>query len=130
MRYCPSCIIVLTVLAGCNRTTPTGSGPTTVAPITAPTGPGIFEAVPGGSGVDFTYHNGEEAGHCTILESLGGGIALIDFDGDGLLDVFVTGGGAFGGPDKKEILGLPCKLYKNLGSFRFKDVTADVGLDR
>ena len=35
------------------------------------------------------------AGHLAILESLGGGVALIDYDGDGLLDVFVTGGGYF-----------------------------------
>src|SRR5437016_3746051 len=47
------------------------------------------------SGVSFTYRNGEEAGHLSILESLGGGVALIDYDGDGLLDIFVTGGGSF-----------------------------------
>jgi hypothetical protein len=81
-------------------------------------------------GIDFTYRNGQEAGHLAILESLGGGVALIDYDGDGLLDVFVTGGGYFAGPDKRQIKGHPCKLYKNLGSFRFKDVTKEVGLDR
>src|SRR6266852_6318707 len=73
-----------------------------------------FQDVTRGSGVDFTYHNGEEADHCTILESLGGGVALFDFDGDGLLDIFVTGGGHLGGPDNKLIQGYPCKLYKNL----------------
>jgi enediyne biosynthesis protein E4 len=82
-----------------------------------------------GSGIDFTYRNGEEAGHYSILESLGGGVALIDYDGDGLLDIFVTGGGYFDGPDKKQIKGYPCKLYKNLGNFRFQDVTAQAGLD-
>jgi hypothetical protein len=39
------------------------------------------------SGVDFTYRNGEEADHFAILESLGGGVALLDYDGDGLLDI-------------------------------------------
>jgi hypothetical protein len=82
-----------------------------------------------GSGIDFTYHNGKEADHYAILESLGGGVALIDYDGDGLLDIFFTGGGYFDGPDKKQIEGYPCKLYKNLGNFRFKDVTAEVGLN-
>jgi hypothetical protein len=95
-----------------------------------PAGPGYFEDVTPGSGLGFTYHNGEEAGLDTIFESLGGGVALLDYDGDGLLDVFLTGGGYFDGPDQKEIKGHPCKLYKNLGGFRFRDVTAEVGLDR
>jgi hypothetical protein len=91
------------------------------------------------SGIRHSSHNGEEAGHFAILESLGGGVALIDYDGDGLLDVFVTGGGYF---DKTEeeflkdkskppgIHGYPCKLYKNLGNFKFRDVTHEVGLHK
>jgi hypothetical protein len=92
--------------------------------------PGAFQDRTAESGIDFTYRNGDEAGHYTILETLGGGVALLDYDGDGLLDVFVTGGGYFGGPDNKQIKGHPCKLYKNLGGWKFKDVTHKVGLDR
>jgi hypothetical protein len=102
-------------------------------------GPPIYQDMTGTSGIHFTYKNGEEAGHYAILESLGGGVALIDYDGDGLLDIFVPGGGHFDktvAEYKKEpkrepkILGYPCKLYKNLGGFKFKDVTAEVGLDQ
>lgn len=60
-----------------------------------PDGPPFFEDATAKSGVDFTYRNGEEANHMGILESLGGGAALIDFDGDGLLDLFIPGGGHF-----------------------------------
>src|SRR4051812_2105669 len=88
--------------------------------------PGYFEDVTPGSGIDFVHRNGEEAGLATILESLGGGVALIDHDGDGLLDLFFPGGGTFDGPDRKTIAGRPCKLYKNLGGFKFRDVTAAV----
>jgi hypothetical protein len=92
-------------------------------------GPDLFEDVTAASGIDFTYRNGEEGSpHLSILESLGGGVALIDYDGDGLLDVFLPGGGYFDGLEKKEIKGHPCKLFKNLGNCKFKDVTAEVGL--
>src|SRR5262249_6129266 len=90
----------------------------------------LFEDVTAASGIAFTYRNGEDtADHLSILESLGGGVGLIDFDGDGLLDVFLPGGGHFTGPDKKEIVGHPCKLYRNLGGGKFQDVTSIVGLD-
>jgi hypothetical protein len=90
----------------------------------------FFEDKTPGSGIDFTYHNGEEADHYTILESLGGGIALIDYDGDGLLDLFVPGGGEFGGPEGKTILGRPSRLYHNRGGWKFEDVTSQTGVDR
>ncbi|MBX9622760.1 MAG: CRTAC1 family protein, partial [Gemmataceae bacterium] len=115
-----------------------------------PAGPGWFEDVTKASGVDFTYRNGEEAGHYAILESLGGGAALIDYDRDGLYDLFLPGGGHYnrtfveyvkmadGKPVLKanrydttgpapDIRPHPSRLYKNLGGFRFRDVTAEVG---
>lgn len=92
-------------------------------------GPPWFQDRTADSGVHFTYRNGEEADQYSILESLGGGVALFDFDGDGLLDIFLTGGGFFDGPDRDQIKGLTCKLYKNLGGWKFKDVTKEAGLD-
>ncbi|HKB04816.1 MAG TPA: CRTAC1 family protein [Gemmataceae bacterium] len=91
----------------------------------APTGPPIFEDVTERTGIQFSYRNGEEAGHFAIIESLGGGVALFDFDKDGRLDIFVPGGGHYEG---KKVLGNPCKLYRNLGDWKFADVSEQVGL--
>ncbi len=91
-------------------------------------GPAIFSDITESSGIKMTYRNGEDKNHLAILESLGGGVGILDYDGDGLPDVFITGGGDFVGKDKKEIVGLPCKLFRNLGDNRFKDVTVEVGL--
>jgi enediyne biosynthesis protein E4 len=119
------------VPAACNNSQSSPAVPTQPAsdPIRSDQ-PGVFTDMTAASGIDFTYRNGEEADQLTILESLGGGAALFDFDGDGLLDVFVTGGGHFDGPDKNQIRGYPGRLYKNLGGWRFRDVTKEVGLDQ
>src|SRR5580765_4763834 len=107
--------VCLSLFVGCNRSR---EEPPVVKPdaVTTPVGPELFEDVTERSGVASTYRNGEEADHLAILESLGGGVGLIDFDGDGKLDLFFPGGGYFEG---KQIRGHPCKLFRNLGNFRF-----------
>ena len=72
------------------------------------------------AGIQFTYRNDEEQGRFAILESMGGGVAIFDFDGDGLLDILMPGGGRY---QAKQVVGLPSALYRNLGNWRFTDVT-------
>jgi enediyne biosynthesis protein E4 len=115
--------------AGCSpKPTPT-TAPAPPAPDPDLQGPDLFEDLTRTCGIDFAYRNGEDDGHLAILESLGGGVALIDYDRDGLLDVYIPGGGYYDGPDKHEIKGHPGRLYRNLGDFKFKDVTKEAGLD-
>jgi hypothetical protein len=90
-------------------------------------GPPPFADVTESAGISFTYRNGEDAGHFAIIESLGGGVALFDYDRDGLLDIFLPGGGYY---EDKNVLGHPCKLYRNLGNWKFEDATAKLGLDK
>jgi hypothetical protein len=130
MKWCwlPAAVFAGLLLSGC------GSRPDTPAAADVrkvePDEPPLFQDITAASGIDFTYRNGEEtANHLAILESVGGGVALLDYDGDGLLDVFLTGGGRYAGKDGRDIVGLPCKLYRNLGGGKFEDVTAAVGLD-
>jgi hypothetical protein len=117
---------VLLAPGACHTSRPTSPAPGEPQAEAAPAGPDLFRDVTAGSGFEAAYRNGEEAGYYTILESLGGGVGLLDHDGDGLLDVFVPGGGYFEG---QEVRGRPCKLFKNLGGFQFKDVTREAGLD-
>jgi hypothetical protein len=119
---------LVVVLVGKYGGAPSGTPPTT-RPVAEAASADFFTDVTAASGVDFIYRNGQEADHYAILESLGGGVALLDYDGDGLLDLFLPGGGFFDGPDKKDIKGHSCKLYRNLGGWKFQDVTREAGLD-
>ena len=90
-----------------------------------------FEDVTAKSGVDHTYRNGREGGHYYILEIVGGGVAMLDYDLDGDLDLFFSGGGAISKDpkDPRHIHGRSGKMYRNDGKMRFTEVTGAVGLD-
>jgi len=120
-------LLAVAILCSCKKPDITAIEQPANSTIDQYSGPPMFEDVTASSGVNLTYRNGEEAGHYAIIESLGGGIALLDYDRDGLLDVFIPGGGAF---EDQKVVGLPCKLFHNLGNFRFEDVSAKVGLDK
>lgn len=77
------------------------------------------------AGESVRYRTGEEAGHLAILESLGGGVAFIDFDADGAWDLVFPGGGAFRG---EEISGLPTALLWNRGSGVFSNIAEAAGV--
>jgi hypothetical protein len=116
--------IPLLLCVACNGRTPSTAG--LPAALTEEDNPPLFRDITATSGIDFTYRNGDESGHRSILESLGGGVALLDFDGDNRLDIFLSGGGFFEG---KEIRGRPCKLYRNLGGGKFEDAGDRLHLD-
>jgi hypothetical protein len=80
----------------------------------------FFEDQTETSQLNFTYQNDELHSDFAILESLGGGVAIFDFDGDDHLDVFIPGGGTYG---KRTTSGLPSALFRNLTNWRFSNVT-------
>ncbi|MFN7876907.1 MAG: CRTAC1 family protein [Pirellula sp.] len=67
-------------------------------------------------GLDFVYRNGEDQNQSTILESLGGGVGVIDFDLDGWPDLFFPGGGTFA---NEMVVGLAGELFRNVAGTRF-----------
>jgi len=69
------------------------------------------------AGFTDSFPNGGTSSKEYIIETTGSGIALIDYDNDGLLDLFVPSGK--GGTNR---------MYHNEGHDHFRDVTDRLGL--
>ena len=78
------------------------------------------------SGVDFVLNNGTTVDK-PIIDSIPGGVALLDYDNDGFLDIFFTNGARI--PSlSKEVPGFYNRLYHNNHDGTFTDVTEKAGL--
>jgi hypothetical protein len=87
----------------------------------------IFTDVTRSAGIHWEHVDGESRDRY-LIETMGGGVAFLDFDNDGRLDIFlVTGGetphGKNGRPPRNA-------LYRNLGNGTFADVAAKAGIDQ
>ena len=133
-------LLVVTALIGCNRRRDPANS-SAPAPVARPTTGGQRAAMTlaltpwegslrladatSDCGVVFRYRSGRERGLAGLIESLGGGVGLFDYDGDGLLDIFAAGGGDWDGASRPT--GAPSSLHRNVGEFRFQDVTTQAG---
>jgi hypothetical protein len=85
-----------------------------------------FEDVQPASGVTFVLANAPTPAK-RLIETMPGGLAALDYDGDGLIDLFFANGNATPA-EAKAGDAFHNRLYRNRGGFRFEDVTAAVGL--
>ncbi len=76
------------------------------------------------SGVDFQHFTGA-TGERYMPETMGAGCAFLDYDTDGRLDILLGNGTAW---QASETASTP-RLYRNIGSGRFTDVTAAAKLN-
>ncbi len=100
-----------------------------VVPLRAADPPSVvFTEITGQAGVDFVHANGA-TGDKLLPETMGGGCAFLDYDGDEDQDLLFVNSSSW--PDRAPDDGpLPTMaLYRNDGTGRFKDVTAASGLD-
>ncbi|HEY4259918.1 MAG TPA: CRTAC1 family protein [Schlesneria sp.] len=74
----------------------------------------------------FAYRNGEDAERSTILDGMGGGVAVFDYDRDGRMDLLFPGGGQFG---DKRLIPLRPELYRNYGNWKFVSAIESAGLN-
>ena len=85
-----------------------------------------FTDVTAESGIKFIHQNGAY-GEKLLPETMGGGVALFDMDGDGDQDLLFINGTAW--PWKESSVPKPTlALYRNDGRGHFEDVTAGSGL--
>lgn len=88
------------------------------------------------SGLQFQYRNGR-SGEYYFPEIMGGGAALVDYNQDGLLDIYVVQGGAFGPDISASDREHGDRLFRNNSrrnedgdwEIRFTDVTDEAGID-
>lgn len=62
-----------------------------------------------------------------LIETMPGGVAAFDYDGDGLTDIYFTNGAPLPSLEKKSSTYWN-RLYRNLGGFHFEDVTEKAGV--
>jgi hypothetical protein len=119
------------VLAALNALAPrrlVESAPPTPAS-SAPTFTDVTEA----SGIGFRHENSPTTSKY-LIETMGGGVAVFDYDNDGRLDVFFVNGAALADPmpagaePDKSAPRFANRLYRNKGDGTFDDVTRRAGL--
>ncbi|HYO14919.1 MAG TPA: CRTAC1 family protein [Thermoanaerobaculia bacterium] len=83
-----------------------------------------FREVSGPWGIDFRHHHGG-SGQRYMVETMVGGVVMLDFDGDGDEDLFFVDGGKLPGYTGDEPRS---RLFRNEGGGRFVDWTARSGI--
>ena len=76
------------------------------------------------SGIAFIFDNGRSE-LLQIPETMSGGVASFDFDGDGRLDIYAVQGGPF---PPRDYPPFGDRLFRNRGDGQFEDVTSASGL--
>src|SRR5438309_6971812 len=86
----------------------------------------LFADITQEAGITWRQFSGESPDRF-LIETMGGGVAFLDFDNDGLLDIFFVNGGET--PGGKSPGPIKNALYRNLGNGKFENVATKAGVD-
>jgi hypothetical protein len=129
-------VLFVSTLPGQNASTPQGGVSTGAARnyttkrtigVTDPKAPVVFADITDKTALREFVHRSGTPQKDYIFEAPSGAVALFDYDGDGLLDVYLLNGStmlALQGKEKPP----RAALYRNLGDWKFEDVTAKAGV--
>jgi hypothetical protein len=109
-------------LAGCGGGASPPAAP--VAPPAAPATAVRFTDVTARAGISFVHDSGA-FGKKYLPETMGSGLAFLDYDGDGRPDLFFVNSTDW--PERRRRTALPA-LYRNRGDGTFEEVTRKAGL--
>jgi hypothetical protein len=113
------------------------SKPAQVTALTAPVAPAQAQAeipiakftdVTASAGINFVHNNGAY-GEKLLPETMGGGVAFFDFDGDDAQDLLFINSTYWPGKTPAGKVPTTMALYRNDGKGHFTDVTAGSGVD-
>ena len=85
-----------------------------------------FQDVAAAAGVGFVLEN-HPTDHKRLIETMPGGIAVFDYDGDGRPDIYFTNGAEIPSLEKASPRDWN-RLYRNEGNWKFRDVTEEAGV--
>ena len=85
-----------------------------------------FREIAQQAGLDFVLQNNPTP-RKHLIETMPGGVAAFDYDGDGLADIFFTNGASIPSLEKDSPKFFN-RLYRNTGGMKFKDVTVEAGV--
>ncbi len=94
----------------------------------------LFDERAKAMGIDFAHVNGAR-GQKWMPETMGGGVAVLDYDGDGRPDLLFVSGAYWPGDPRRAAQKSSLALYRNEGPGpdklpRFRNVTREAGLQR
>jgi len=84
----------------------------------------LFRDIGSAAGITFQHHSAPEKKY--IVESMGGGVAILDFDNDGLVDIYFVD--SLTVDTARDPKAARSALYRNLGNLKFEDVTEKAGV--